>query len=43
MIAEEPLLHLLLFIFSDAPNAAAKTVGVHSSFPVFVRIAYVWL
>ena len=26
-----------------APAQAAKTKGIHSSFPVFVRIAYVWL
>jgi hypothetical protein len=27
----------------ERPRRAAKTKGVHTSFPVFVRLAYVWL
>jgi hypothetical protein len=27
----------------EPPQRAAKTKGVHTSFPVFVRLAYVWL
>jgi uncharacterized protein involved in response to NO len=27
----------------EAPQQAPKTKGVHSSFPVFVRLAYMWL
>lgn len=41
------LISALMAIFSlrlfHAPVAAAKTTGVHSSFPHFVRIAYLWL
>jgi uncharacterized protein involved in response to NO len=29
--------------FFERPRAAAKTLGVHSSFPLFARLPYVWL
>ncbi|HWT65341.1 MAG TPA: hypothetical protein VN151_04455, partial [Terracidiphilus sp.] len=29
--------------FFERPHAAAKTLGVHPSFPIFVRLPYVWL
>jgi len=29
--------------FFEKPRSAAKTLGVHRSFPVFARIPYVWL
>ena len=29
--------------FFEKPQAKAKTIGVHPSFPVFARIPYVWL
>jgi uncharacterized protein involved in response to NO len=28
---------------AERPHAPAKTLGIHSSFPVFIRIAYAWL
>ena len=28
---------------AERPNAPAKTLGIHPSFPVFIRIAYAWL
>ena len=28
---------------ADRPRGSAKTIGIHPSFPVFIRLAYVWL
>jgi hypothetical protein len=28
---------------TDRPHGAAKVLGIHSSFPYFIRIAYAWL
>jgi hypothetical protein len=33
-----PALHLI-----ERPHGPAKTIGIHPSFPVFIRLAYVWL
>lgn len=33
-----PALHL-----NERPRTRAKTIGIHPSFPAFVRLAYVWL
>ena len=33
-----PALHL-----TERPRGRAKTIGIHPSFPVFIRLAYVWL
>jgi len=33
-----PALHLI-----DRPHGPAKTIGIHPSFPVFIRLAYAWL
>jgi hypothetical protein len=33
-----PALHLI-----ERPHGPAKTIGIHPSFPVFIRLAYAWL
>jgi hypothetical protein len=33
-----PALHLV-----EHPRGKAKTIGIHPSFPVFIRLAYIWL
>jgi len=33
-----PALHLI-----ERPHGHAKTIGIHPSFPVFIRLAYAWL
>ena len=34
---------LAAFHLFEQPRQAPKTVGVHASFPAFVRVAYLWL
>ena len=43
MIAAAMVMAVAAFRLFEQPRQAAKTVGVHRSFPAFVRIAYVWM
>lgn len=42
VLAAAALLAALAIRVFSAPERPAKTVGIHSSFPVFLRIAYTW-
>ncbi|HEU4414488.1 MAG TPA: NnrS family protein [Candidatus Angelobacter sp.] len=43
VIASAAILAVTSFHLFLPPERAAKTAGVHGSFPLFVRVAYVWL
>ena len=43
IIAIAAVVALTAFRLFEQPRQAAKTTGVHASFPLFVRFAYVWL
>jgi uncharacterized protein involved in response to NO len=43
IIALAAVTSLRAFHLFEQPERAAKITGVHASFPVFVRIAYIWL
>ena len=43
LIAASAVACVVALRFFERPHAAAKTLGVHPSFPIFARLAYVWL
>lgn len=43
VIAGATIIAVSAFHLFEHPERPAKTAGVHSSFPAFIRIAYVWL
>ena len=43
MIAAAAVIVVAALRLFQQPRQAAKTAGVHESFPAFVRIAYVWM
>jgi hypothetical protein len=43
LITAGAMLCAIALRFFERPRAAAKTLGVHPSFPIFARLPYVWL
>jgi uncharacterized protein involved in response to NO len=43
LLAAAAIASIVALHLAEQPNAPAKTLGIHSSFPVFIRIAYAWL
>lgn len=43
LLAAASVASVMALRLAERPHAPAKTLGIHSSFPVFIRIAYAWL